>query len=133
VLQEQPYAQHAEYEPWRQDSDDEMSWPDKTKGYVNAKGTGKQKPAKSTQEPANPAPPWIAQNEPAKSHVHREKRENANVIGGEVCDPVGENSQKATQHRPNHLQAYRGGKPGYPLHSLVLNSEHKQRHRIDSE
>jgi hypothetical protein len=110
-----------------------MSWPDKTDCYINAEETGKQKPANPAQKPANPAPPWIPQNEPAKAHVHGEKRENANVIGGEGRSPVRKNSQKGTENRPNHLQSHRDGKPGYPLHSLVLNSEHEQRHRIDSE
>jgi len=133
VPQEQPCAQRAEYEPWGQDGDDEMPGPDNTECHVNAKGTGKQNPAKAAQKPANPTPRWIPQNEPAKSHVHSKKRKNANVIGGKGRSPVRENSQKGTEHRSNHLQPDGDGKPSYPLHSLVLNSEHQQRHRIDSE
>jgi hypothetical protein len=91
VPQEQPYAQQAEYDPRGQDGDEEVSWPDETEYSVNAKGIGKQKPPE-------PGPHGIAQNEPAKAHVHRAKGEDAQLIAAEGCSPKGEDSVQALEH-----------------------------------
>ena len=131
--QEQPYAEDAEDEPGRQDRDHEMSWPDELEPYIQAEGAGKENPAQPAQQPANPTLRRVPQQEPAKSHVHRKKREDAEVVGDKARGPVGENSPKGAENRRKHLQSHRDGKPRYPLHSPILNGDHQQRYRIDSE